>query len=70
MVSFINDKLMQLMAWWDTLKNSEKGQGLVEYALIIALIAIALVVSLTAMQGGIGGVFNRITEELGNLPGS
>lgn len=39
------------------LVNREKGQGLVEYALIIALVAVLLVGSLTALQGGIAGAF-------------
>jgi pilus assembly protein Flp/PilA len=42
------------------LKRNEAGQGLVEYALIIALVSIALAGSLTALAGGIDGVFNAI----------
>lgn len=41
-----------------------KGQGLVEYALIIALIAVVLVVSLNALKGGIAGRFAAITAAL------
>ena len=42
----------------------EKGQSLVEYALIIALVAVVLVVSLTALQGGISNTFTTITSSL------
>jgi pilus assembly protein Flp/PilA len=42
----------------------EKGQGLVEYALIIALIAILLIVALGWVTGGIETVFERIRDEL------
>ena len=44
---------------------SEEGQGLVEYALIIALIAIALIAALGFVTGGIQGVFERIRDALG-----
>ncbi len=42
----------------------EEGQGLVEYALIIALIAIVLIVVLGLLGGQIGSVFSSITEGL------
>lgn len=44
--------------------RSERGQGMVEYALIIALVAIVLVTALSALGGGIGGIFNTITTKL------
>jgi pilus assembly protein Flp/PilA len=47
------------------LQAREEGQDLVEYALIIVLVALALVVALTALGGGIEGVFERITTALG-----
>jgi pilus assembly protein Flp/PilA len=40
------------------------GQSLVEYALIIVLIAIAVIVALTVLGGQIGNVFSRITSSL------
>lgn len=45
------------------LKN-KKGQGLVEYALIIALVGVVLVAALIALQGQIGGVFTAIGTAL------
>ncbi len=41
-----------------------KGQGMVEYGLIIALVAIVLVVALTALNGGLKNTFNKITGSL------
>jgi pilus assembly protein Flp/PilA len=40
--------------------QGQKGQGLVEYALIIALVSVVLVAALTTLQGDIGGVFADI----------
>ena len=45
--------------------NNEEGQGMVEYALIIALVAIGLVVGLGLLQGGIGDSFDAIITALG-----
>jgi pilus assembly protein Flp/PilA len=42
----------------------EKGQGLVEYALIIALIAIVLIAALGLVTGALQSVFNRISTAL------
>ena len=51
------------MKWLRKIER-EDGQSLVEYALIIALVAIVLVASLTALQGGVAGVFTTITGSL------
>ena len=44
--------------------RSEKGQGLAEYALILALIAIAAVVALTFLGGVIGHILSTIGAAL------
>ncbi len=48
--------------------TSEDGQGLTEYALIIALVAIVAVGALTLLGGQIDAVFCQIKEDL-NLGG-
>ena len=45
--------------------SEESGQGMVEYGLIIALIAVVLIAALTALGGGLEGIFNNITEAVG-----
>ena len=44
--------------------DDEEGQTLVEYALIIALVSIALIASLSTLSGKIGGVFTEIGTKL------
>ena len=45
--------------------HSEEGQGLVEYALIIVLVSVALVVALGQLQGGINTAFQAGITALG-----
>ncbi len=42
----------------------ESGQGLVEYALIVALVAIGLIAILVLMRTSIGNTFNGSKNEL------
>lgn len=44
--------------------KDEEGQGLAEYALILVLIAIVVIVALTALGKGIGETFNDVTKNL------
>ena len=44
--------------------SDEEGQGLVEYALIIALVSVMLVLALTTLRGDIATVFGRIGTTL------
>ena len=48
--------------------SREEGQGLVEYALILVLIAIIVIAALTATGTTIEGIFNQITTALGGTP--
>jgi pilus assembly protein Flp/PilA len=49
-------------------RDEEEGQTLVEYALIIALVSIGLILALGAMRTALSGVFGRITSALSSLP--
>lgn len=44
--------------------KQEEGQGMVEYSMIIGLIAVGLVAGLGLMGDGLDGLFNRITTTL------
>jgi len=65
---FLLGKYVQLQALRQ--EKHEEGQTLVEYALIIALMSIALVGALGLLQGGVGDVFDNIVTELGLASGS
>jgi pilus assembly protein Flp/PilA len=47
------------------LPKNEEGQGLVEYALILVLVAIVVIAILAIMGPQIGNIFSRITNGLG-----
>jgi pilus assembly protein Flp/PilA len=49
------------------LARKERGQGLVEYALIIVLVSIVVIAALTILGPRISNVFNRITGTLGSV---
>jgi pilus assembly protein Flp/PilA len=42
----------------------EEGQGMAEYGLILALIAVVVIGVLTAMGGGLKDIFNEVKEKL------
>ena len=42
----------------------ENGQGMVEYGLILALIAVVVIVALTALGPKIKGIFNGVAHKI------
>ncbi|MBO0681728.1 MAG: Flp family type IVb pilin [Candidatus Dormibacteraeota bacterium] len=52
--------------WWKVrLPRDQRGQGMVEYALILVLVAVVVIVALTALGNQIKGVFNHVANSLG-----
>ena len=47
-----------------TFVQNDEGQGLVEYALIIAVIAIAVIVAMVFLRGQIQNIFSNIGNNL------
>ena len=47
-----------------TFLHDDQGQGLVEYALIIAVIAIAVIVAMLFLRGQIQNIFSNIGNNL------
>ena len=42
----------------------EEGQTMAEYGVVLAVVAIGVVVALTALSGGISGAINRVVTNL------
>lgn len=47
----------------------ENGQGMVEYGLILALIAVVVIVALTALGPKISGIFNGVSNKINGATG-
>lgn len=47
------------------LPERQEGQGLIEYGLIIALVAVVAVAALTTLGGGVSGTLSGIAGSLG-----
>ena len=56
---------MNLFAYLRTFVRNEEGQDLLEYALLVALIAIVCVVAVTTAGENVNDIFVRIGDELG-----
>jgi len=53
-----------LIAWLGMHFGNDKGQGMVEYILIIALIALAVIVVLGLLGDTIGNTFQNVVDAL------
>ena len=45
-------------------QKKDQGATMVEYGLMVALIAVALIASVKGLQGGIAGVFTKAATEM------
>ena len=54
---------LKVKNFFEGLKD-EEGQGLIEYALIVLLIAIVVIAILTAVGGSVQNVFTSINDSL------
>jgi pilus assembly protein Flp/PilA len=55
-----------IRAWLTAQARTERGASLVEYALLVALIAVACITAMQFLKGGIDKNFNEAGSELGN----
>jgi pilus assembly protein Flp/PilA len=52
---------------WFAITYREKGATAVEYALIVALIAVAIIATVGALGGGINAAFVKIKDAIGGV---
>jgi len=60
----MNTMLINLYIKFQALKNDEEGQDLVEYALVVALIAFGATAGMTSLSGAINTAFGNISSTL------
>ncbi len=68
----MKDLLIKASVKWDLLKDSlkeENGQDLIEYALVVALIAFAATVGMKSLATGINTAFTNIGTTLTSYTG-
>ncbi|MCG0278067.1 MAG: Flp family type IVb pilin [Thermanaeromonas sp.] len=53
-----------MISWLKKFWKDENGQGMVEYGLILALVAIVVIVALSAVGGGLKGIFQEIAKTI------
>ena len=56
--------MLNIRAKIATVLSRQEGQGMVEYALIIVLVAIGVIVAITALRTQLQTVFNTIVNNL------
>ena len=54
---------------WQRFVKDESGQGLVEYILIIAVVAILIIAALAYFRGTVGNTYNDVSDIISTVPG-
>jgi pilus assembly protein Flp/PilA len=65
MINKMKDRYLKLSVMLQILKD-ENGQDLIEYALVVALIAFAATAGMTQLAGAINLAFNHMGTRLGS----
>ena len=60
----MNDQMLKLYINFKNLMNREEGQDLVEYALVVALIAFGATAGMSALATGINDAFDKVSTLL------
>ena len=60
----MNTMLLKMYVKFQDLANREEGQDLVEYALVVALIAFGATAGMKALAGGLNVAFDNISSTL------
>ena len=67
MLDAFNALVVRAQNSWYAVREGESGQGLVEYALIIALVSLAAIAALGFLSGRINGVFQKAGNVLNTV---
>ena len=60
----MNDLVTYVRIRLTAMAKTERGASAVEYGLLVALIAIAIIVAITALGGKLSGVFDKTSASL------
>jgi pilus assembly protein Flp/PilA len=60
----MNDLMLKMYITFKNVMAREEGQDLVEYALVVALIAFGAVAGMNALAGGINTAFDDVSTKL------
>jgi pilus assembly protein Flp/PilA len=60
----MNNMLLKLYVKFQDLTSSEEGQDLVEYALVVALVAFGATAGMGKLAGGINSAFSTVSTKL------
>lgn len=61
------EKMIRAMLMWDDVKQvfrNQKGQGMVEYGLILALVAVVAIATLTTLGTDLAAMFTTAGQKL------
>jgi pilus assembly protein Flp/PilA len=61
----MNNLFLKLYVKFQELKNNEEGQDMVEYALVVALIALAATAAMQGVGTALTNRFNNISSAIG-----
>ena len=64
-MGYLNTVAVRMQNAWFAVRNDEDGQTLVEYALIIGLVALTCIAALGFLSGKIQGFFSNAGSSLG-----
>jgi pilus assembly protein Flp/PilA len=60
----MNELFLKLFVKFQVLRNSEEGQDLVEYALLVCLLALAAITGLKHVASAVTAVFTNVSSSL------
>ena len=64
----MNLQLFSLISRFKCLLSDDRGQDLVEYALVVAIIALGATTAMTTLSSDINGIFTAIGTTLSSAP--